>query len=138
MKDEAGRRWYGCVFCKSNISIRDYAAQQTLDSQISTNVISDMPQTNGKALYEGMRKVNYTDEITAISDTRTVNLKAGGTADVAEASFAKAPNAVLVLWDEQIQKVRVGDTVSVENGYTTAFRGKVQLNVGRYGKLSVE
>jgi ssDNA-binding replication factor A large subunit len=31
----------------------------------------------------------------------------------------------------------VNDLVKVENGYVTSFRGELQLNVGRYGKLSV-
>jgi len=26
----------------------------------------------------------------------------------------------------------------VENGYVTSFKGEIQLNVGKYGKLTVE
>jgi replication factor A1 len=29
-----------------------------------------------------------------------------------------------------------GDEVSIENGYTQAFRGENSLNIGRYGKLA--
>jgi replication factor A1 len=44
----------------------------------------------------------------------------------------------LTLWNEQINQVKVDDTVKVENGYVTSFRGEIQLNVGKYGKLTVE
>jgi OB-fold nucleic acid binding domain. len=44
----------------------------------------------------------------------------------------------LTLWNEQIDKVNVNDTVKVENGYVTSFKGEIQLNVGKYGKLTVE
>jgi replication factor A1 len=44
----------------------------------------------------------------------------------------------LTLWNEQINKVNVNDTVKVENGYITSFRGEIQLNIGKYGKLTVE
>jgi ssDNA-binding replication factor A large subunit len=34
--------------------------------------------------------------------------------------------------------VKVNDTVRVENGYVTSFRGEIQLNVGKFGTLTVE
>ncbi len=43
----------------------------------------------------------------------------------------------LTLWNEQIDQVNENDNVKVENGYITTFRGEMQLNVGRYGKLTV-
>ncbi len=43
----------------------------------------------------------------------------------------------LTLWNEQIEQVSENNTVKIENGYVTSFRGEIQLNVGRYGKLTV-
>jgi replication factor A1 len=43
----------------------------------------------------------------------------------------------LTLWNDQIDQVKVNDTVKIENGYVTSFRGEIQLNIGRYGKLTV-
>lgn len=43
----------------------------------------------------------------------------------------------LTLWNEQIDQVNENDNIKVENGYITTFRGEMQLNVGRYGKLTV-
>ena len=43
----------------------------------------------------------------------------------------------LSLWDDQIKMIKEGDKISIENGYTQAFRGENSLNIGRYGKLTV-
>lgn len=43
----------------------------------------------------------------------------------------------LALWNEQIAQVKVGDKIKVENGYVTSFKGEIQLNVGKFGKMSV-
>ncbi len=41
----------------------------------------------------------------------------------------------LTLWDDNIEKVNEADTVRVENGYVTLFKGNIRLNIGKYGKL---
>ncbi len=46
-------------------------------------------------------------------------------------------NIKLTLWNDQIEQVNVDDNVKIENGYVTSYRGEIQLNVGRYGKLSI-
>ena len=43
----------------------------------------------------------------------------------------------LTLWNEQIEQVNEDDKVTVENGYVTSFRGEIQLNIGKYGTLTV-
>ena len=44
----------------------------------------------------------------------------------------------LTLWNDHINQVNINDTVKVENGYVTSFKGEIQLNVGKYGTLTVE
>ena len=41
----------------------------------------------------------------------------------------------LTLWDINIAKVNEGETISIENGYVSLFKGSMRLNVGRYGTL---
>lgn len=43
----------------------------------------------------------------------------------------------LTLWDDNIEKVKDGDTINVKNGYINLFRGNMRLNVGRYGTLEI-
>ena len=58
---------------------------------------------------------------------------------VADAIVADETGSIkLTLWNEQIDQVNVGNKVKIENGYVTSFKGEVQLNVGKYGVLTVE
>ncbi len=85
-----------------------------------------------------MRRVDAEGEIVEISDPRTVNLRTGGEAKVADSTLKDSTGSIkLSLWDDQIDAVRQGAKVRVTNGYTNSFRGEVRLNVGRYGKLEV-
>lgn len=44
----------------------------------------------------------------------------------------------LTLWNDQINQVEVNDTVKINQGYVTSFKGEIQLNVGKFGTLNVE
>jgi replication factor A1 len=87
-------------------------------------------------LKPGMRGVTVEGNIDSVTEPRTVNLRTGGTAQVADAMLTDETGSIkLSLWDDQINLVKQGDRVSVENGYTQAFRGDNSLNIGRYGSL---
>jgi len=43
----------------------------------------------------------------------------------------------LSLWNDQIDKVHVGDEVELKNSYILRYRGEPQLRLGRRGTLSV-
>jgi replication factor A1 len=86
-----------------------------------------------------MRRIDVEGQISDISETRNVNLRTGGQAKVADCTLGDDTGTIkLTLWDDQIDQVNVGSKVRVENGYTNSFRGEVRLNVGRYGKLSIQ
>ena len=76
--------------------------------------------------------------IDTISEPRTVNLRTGGQAQVADAVLKDDTGQIkLTLWDAQIKMVKSGSKVKIENGYVTSFKGENSLNVGKYGKLNV-
>ncbi|MEM4297571.1 MAG: hypothetical protein QW815_04300 [Nitrososphaerota archaeon] len=55
---------------------------------------------------------------------------------ISEALIADDSGAItLVLWDENIDKVGQGDFVKISNGFVKIFRGKMQLNLGRFGSI---
>jgi len=91
-------------------------------------------------LKDGMRNVNVSAKVLDISEPREVRSKFGNeTFRVATATIGDETGTIkLTLWNEQIDKVNVDDTVSVENGYIKTFRGEIQLNVGKYGRLNVK
>ena len=85
-----------------------------------------------------MRRVDAEGEISEMGDPRSVNLKTGGEARVADCMLKDDSGQIkLSLWDDQIDMVKQGSKVRVTNGYTNSFRGEVRLNVGRYGKLEI-
>jgi len=89
-------------------------------------------------LRKGMRGVNVRGEITEVSEAKEVVTRYGTTAKVATATLKDDSGSVkLILWNEDIDKVSPGSLVEINNGYTVAFRGVLQLNIGRFGKLMV-
>jgi len=89
-------------------------------------------------LKPGMKRVELTAKVIEKSDPREVTTRFGDTSRVATAVVQDDSGTIkLSLWNETIDQVNVNDTVRIENGYVTTFKGETQLNVGRYGKLSV-
>lgn len=87
-----------------------------------------------------MKRVNVKAKVVEKSAPREVLARFSDTMHkVATAVIADETGMVkLTLWNDQINQVNVNDTVKVENGYVTSFKGEIQLNVGKYGKLTVE
>ena len=86
-----------------------------------------------------MRRVDVEAKVIQKSETREVRSRyRNETYRVADATIKDDTGTVkLTLWNEQIDQVNVDDTVRIENGYIRSFRGEIQLNVGRYGKLTI-
>jgi len=86
-----------------------------------------------------MRRVDVEAKVLEISEPREVQSRyTGQRFKVAEATITDGTGTIkLVLWNEQIDQVNPDDIVRIENGYVKTFRGEIQLNVGRYGKLTV-
>lgn len=90
-------------------------------------------------LKDGMKRVNVVGKIVQKSDPREVRSRyKDETYRVADALIDDDSGTIkLTLWNEQIDRVNVNDRVKIENGYITTFRGEIQLNVGRYGTLTI-
>ncbi|UCD73374.1 MAG: hypothetical protein JSW01_01670, partial [Candidatus Bathyarchaeota archaeon] len=42
---------------------------------------------------------------------------------------------ILSLWDELSEGIDTDELVDLNNAYTSRFRGRLRLNIGRYGSL---
>ena len=82
--------------------------------------------------------INVQGKIERKGEVRTVTTKFGET-KVCDAYLADDSGSIkLTLWADDTEKVKDGDMVSIEGGYTTSFRNEIQLNKGRKdGKLEV-
>ncbi|MBI5061265.1 MAG: hypothetical protein HZB67_03045 [Candidatus Aenigmarchaeota archaeon] len=83
------------------------------------------------------RKINIKAKIIEMQQPREITTRFGKT-KVAEAMIEDSTGQfTLVLWGEEVDRVMIGQTIQVENGYIREFQGRLQLNVGKYGKLEV-
>ena len=94
--------------------------------------------TDIKDLQDGMKRVTVEAKVVEKGDAREVKSRfKDETYRIVDAVIADETGSVkLTLWNEQIEQINVGDNVKVDNGYVTSFKGEIQLNVGKFGKLS--
>lgn len=87
-----------------------------------------------------MKRVSIEAKVVEKTDPREVTSRfKDETYMVATATIKDETGSIkLTLWNEQIDQVNIDDSIKVENGYVTSFKGEIQLNIGRYGKLTVE
>jgi replication factor A1 len=92
-----------------------------------------------KDLKNGMRDVSVEAEVVEKSAPRQVLSRYKDEMyNVATAVISDGTGSIkLTLWNEQINNVDINDTVKINKGYVTSFKGEIQLNVGKYGTLDV-
>lgn len=89
-------------------------------------------------LKDGTRNITVEGQITKVGETRIVNLRTGGQAEVSDATLTDESGSItLTLWDRQIEQAKEGKHVIVNNGYINSYRGEIRLNVGRFGSIQV-
>ncbi len=86
-----------------------------------------------------MKQVDVEAKVIEKAPTREVTSRyKNETYNVATAIISDDSGQIkLTLWNEDIERVHENDSVKIENGYITSFRGEIQLNIGRNGKLTV-
>jgi len=88
-------------------------------------------------LKTGQGSVEVEAEVTEIEEPRTFN-KFGREIRVCNATVKDdSGNVKLTLWNDDIEKVSVGDKIKITNGYVNEFQGEKQLTTGKFGKLEV-
>ncbi|MDH5495725.1 MAG: OB-fold nucleic acid binding domain-containing protein [Candidatus Bathyarchaeota archaeon] len=92
-----------------------------------------------KDLRNGMKQVDVEAKVLEKTAAREVMSRyKNETYRVANAMISDDTGQIkLTLWNDQIEQVNENDTVKIQNGYITSFRGEIQLNIGRYGQLTV-
>ena len=64
--------------------------------------------------------------------------KMGSSGRVANATIQDDSGTItLTLWNEQIDQVKVGDEVTIGDGFVSEWKGNLQLTTGRRGTLKV-
>ncbi|MEK6843155.1 MAG: OB-fold nucleic acid binding domain-containing protein [Candidatus Micrarchaeota archaeon] len=88
-------------------------------------------------LKSGTGSVEVTGEIVNIDAPREIN-KMGRVLRVANATLKDASGSItLVLWNDDIDKVQVGNEIKISNGYVNSWQDKTQLTLGKFGKMEI-
>jgi len=92
---------------------------------------------NISELKPGTGSVNIEAEVVSKDSEREIN-KYGRKLRVANVTIKDDSGSIsLVLWNEEIDKVKEGDKIKIENGYVNEWQGTPQLTLGKFGKLTV-
>jgi replication factor A1 len=90
---------------------------------------------NVKDMTETSKNVNATLKVIEIGEVKDIKSQFGDKR-VCEVKVADATGSILLsLWDDQIGKIAVDDTISIQNGYISVVRNSMRLNIGKYGKM---
>jgi replication factor A1 len=92
---------------------------------------------NISELKAGTGNVEVKGEIVNLEATREIN-KMGRVLRVANATLKDTSGTItLVLWNDDIDKVQVGNMIKIVNGYVNTWQDKTQLTLGKFGKMEV-
>ncbi|MEA3329500.1 MAG: hypothetical protein U9Q06_02035 [Nanoarchaeota archaeon] len=90
-----------------------------------------------KELQAGQGSVNIQLTIKSVEEPRIIN-KYGKDLKLANAIATDGESEIkLTLWNEDVDKVKTGAIIKIENGYVSEFQGEKQLTSGKFGKLEV-
>ena len=88
-------------------------------------------------LSAGQGKVDIEAEVKSMEPERTFN-KFGRVLRVTNAVISDESGEIkLTLWNDEINKVQIGNKVKITNGFVNEFQGEKQLTAGKFGKLEV-
>ena len=95
------------------------------------------PRLKVKDLTTYSRRVNLVAKIVDVGEPREVSSSSDGQLHrVTEALIGDETGSVLLtLWDENASRFQKGDVVVIDNGYAGTFKGRLRLNIGRYGTI---
>ncbi len=90
-----------------------------------------------KHLKANQKKVTIKVKITDFGDVRNF-YKFGKGGRVCTALGKDETGRICIpLWNEEIDKVKIGDVIQISEGYTNVFQGILQLNAGKFGTIEV-
>jgi len=88
-------------------------------------------------LKPGTGSVMLEAEVVSVEPVREIN-KYGRKLRVANVNIKDASGQmILVLWNDDIDKVKDGDKIKIENGYVNEWQGNAQLTLGKFGKMEI-
>jgi replication factor A1 len=90
-----------------------------------------------KDLTPETKSVNLTVKVVSVGEPEAVPARGGGVRHVTEARVGdETATVVMSLWEKQSDGISEGTVLRIENGYVSLVRGRMRLNVGKYGRMT--
>jgi replication factor A1 len=91
-----------------------------------------------ETLTPNSRGVNTIVKVVSKGEVRSVTGRDYSVRRVADALVGDETGCLyMTLWDDKIDAINEGATLSITNGYINLFRGNMRLNIGKYGSYEV-
>ncbi len=88
-------------------------------------------------LQSGQGKVDIEVEVVDVGEIKKFD-KFGKEGRVATATVKDDSGEIkMSLWNDDVDKIKVGNKLKITNGYVNEFQGEKQLTAGRFGKLEI-
>ena len=85
----------------------------------------------------GQTKVDLEAQVVSVEEPKEFE-KFGNRGRVANAMITdKSGEIKLTLWNDEIDRVKVGDKIKITNGFVKEFQGEKQLTAGKFGKIEI-
>jgi len=90
-----------------------------------------------KEIQANQGNITFEAEVISLQEPRSFN-KFGKEGRVCNAVIADASGEItLTLWNDDIDKVKAGDKIKLENGWCSEYKDQKQVSAGKFGKLEV-
>ena len=91
--------------------------------------IKDLQAKQGKVILQA--------DVVEVSTSKEFT-KFGKTGRVAKATIQDDTGKIkLTLWNDEIDKVKAGTKIKIQNGYVNEWQGEKQITAGRFGSIDV-
>jgi replication factor A1 len=88
-------------------------------------------------LHPGQGSVNIQLTVKSVETPKIIN-KYGKELKLTNAIVTDGESEIkLTLWNDDVDKIKPGLIVKIENGYVNEFQGEKQLTTGKFGKLEI-
>jgi len=92
---------------------------------------------NIKDIKPNQGNITIEAEVLSKQEQRSFN-KFGKEGRVCNSIIADSSGEItLTLWNDDIEKVNVGDKIKLENGWCSEFKEQKQVSAGKFGKIEV-
>jgi replication factor A1 len=108
-----------------------------MEQQAEAQILLFVVKMKISELHPGQGSVNIQLTVKSVETPKIIN-KYGKELKLTNAIVTDGESEIkLTLWNDDVDKIKPGLIVKIENGYVNEFQGEKQLTTGKFGKLEI-